>query len=114
MTTTTMTERSARRSRPPTRVGRRAPQTAVFTAAIAVAVIHVLDDAFVHREPGVGPGQHLLAAVVSLVLGLGAVYAFPHLRPAARSALGGLLRCPRDRRRRDARQAHRCRIGGHE
>ena len=34
-----------------------------------------------------GLGQHVLAAVVSLALGLGAVYAFPYLRPAARSAL---------------------------
>ena len=87
MTTTTVTERGVRRARPTTRVGRRAPQTAVFAAAIAVAVLHVLDDAFLHREPGVGPGQHLLAVVVSLILGLGAVYAFPHLRPAARSVL---------------------------
>ena len=87
MTTTTVTERGVWRARPTTRVGRRAPQTAVFAAAIAVAVLHVLDDAFLHREPGVGPGQHLLAVVVSLILGLGAVYAFPHLRPAARSVL---------------------------
>jgi hypothetical protein len=68
-------------------VGRRAPEATVFAVAIAIALLHVLDDAFVHREPGVGPGQHLLAAVVSLVLGLGAVYVFPYLRPAARGAL---------------------------
>ena len=87
MTTTTVPERAARPARPTTRVGRRAPQAAVFAAALVVAVLHVLDGAFLHREPGVGPGQHLLAVVVSLVLGLGAVYAFPYLRPAARSAL---------------------------
>jgi fermentation-respiration switch protein FrsA (DUF1100 family) len=60
---------------------------AVFTAAIAVALVHALDDAFLHRGPGVGLGQHVLAAAVSLVLGLGAIYAFPFLRPAARSAV---------------------------
>ena len=87
MTTTAVTERPVWHARPTTRVGRRAPQTAVFGAAMAVAVLHVLDDAFLHREPGVGPGQHLLAVVVSLLLGLGAVLAFPYLRPAARSAL---------------------------
>ena len=91
MTTTTVTERAVRYARPTTRVGRRGPQTAVFAAAIAVAVLHVLDDAFLHREPGVGPGQHLLAVVASLVLGLGAIYAFPYLRPAARSALAVLF-----------------------
>jgi uncharacterized protein len=72
-------------------VGRRAPETMIFTVAIAVALLHVLADAFVHREPGVGPGQHLLAVVVSMVLGLGAVYGFPSLRPAARSALAVLF-----------------------
>ncbi len=65
-----------------------------------------------HREPGVGPGQHLLAVVVSLALGLGAVYVFPS--PAPGGALGPrrLLRRPRDRRRRHARQAHRRRVSG--
>ena len=87
MTTTTATERAPRHARATTRVGRRAPEAAIFSAAIAVALVHVIDEAFVHREPGVGAGQHLLAVVVSLVLGLGAVYAFPSLRPAARSAL---------------------------
>ncbi len=54
---------------------------------MAVWLVHALDDAFVHREPGVGPGQHLLAVAVALILALGAVYAFPFVRPAARSAL---------------------------
>jgi uncharacterized membrane protein HdeD (DUF308 family) len=87
MTTTAATERAVWHARPTIRVGRRAPQTAVFAAATGVAVLHVLDNALLHREPGVGPGQHLLAVVVSLVLGVGAVYAFPYLRPAARAAV---------------------------
>jgi poly(3-hydroxybutyrate) depolymerase len=91
MTTTTMTERAPLRARTTTRVGRRAPETAVFAVAIAVWLVHVLDDAFLHHEPGVGPGQHLLAVVVSLALGAGAVYAFPSLRPAARFALAGFF-----------------------
>src|SRR5689334_3489222 len=87
MTTTTVTERALRRARTTTRVARRAPEATVFAVAIAVALLHVLDTAFVHREPGVGPGQHLLGVAVSLALSVGAVYAFPVLRPAARSAL---------------------------
>ena len=87
MTTTTVTGRAPRRARTTTLAGRRAPEATVFAVAMAVALLHVLDTAFVHREPGVGPGQHLLAVVVSLALGLGAVYVFPSLRPAARSAL---------------------------
>ena len=87
MSTTTARQRAPWRIGSAPRVGRRAPETTIFTAAIAVALLHVLDDAFVHREPGVGPGQHLLAVVVSLILSVGAVYAFPYLRPAARSAV---------------------------
>jgi uncharacterized protein len=87
MTTTTVTGRAPRRARTTTLAGRRAPEATVFAVAMAGALLHVLDTAFVHREPGVGPGQHLLAVVVSLALGLGAVYVFPSLRPAARSAL---------------------------
>jgi uncharacterized protein len=85
--TTTVTEPAVRRARPATRVARRAPEAAIFAAAIAVALLHALDDAFGHREPGVGMGQHALAALVSLALGVGAVVAFPYLRPAARAAV---------------------------
>jgi uncharacterized protein len=86
MTTTTAPRRAAR-TWPTSRLARRAPQTAIFSAAIGVALLHALDDAFLHRQPGVGLGQHALAAAVSLVLGLGAIYAFPFVRPAARSAM---------------------------
>ena len=36
-------------------------------------------------------GQHALAAVLSLLLGVGAIYAFPAVRPAARSAVALLF-----------------------
>ena len=87
MTTTTVSERATRRAWPTSRLARSAPQTAIFSAAIAVALLHALDDAFLHRGPGVGLGQHVMAAAAALVLGLGAVYAFPFVRPAARAAL---------------------------
>src|SRR3954451_14401570 len=53
----------------------------IFTAAAAVAVLHGLDDAFLHRGPGVGLGQHALAAALTLAGGLAAIAAFPRLRP---------------------------------
>jgi hypothetical protein len=87
MTTTAVRKRAVWRAGPTSSATRRTPETAVFGAAIAVALLHALDDAFLHRGPGVGLGQHALAAVVSLVLGLGAVYAFLFLRPAARAAV---------------------------
>jgi uncharacterized protein len=86
MTTTTVRTRAAWRIGSPRGVRRRAPEAVVFAVAMAVALAHALDDAFLHREPGVGLGQHALAAPVSLGLGLGAVYVFPYLRPAARAA----------------------------
>jgi dienelactone hydrolase len=91
MTTTMLSEPLQERAQPRTRAARRSREALVFGAATAVALVHALDDAFLHRQPGVGVGQHALAAVVSLVLGLGAVYVFPFLRPALRSGLALLF-----------------------
>ena len=62
------------------RAARRVPEAVVFSAATAVALLHALDDAFLHREPGVGLGQHALAAAVVA-------------RPRARRDLRLPLRC---------------------
>ena len=70
---------------------KRTREALVFGGAMAVAIVHALDDAFVHRQPGVALGQHLLAAALAVGLGLGAVAAFPALRPALRAALAFLL-----------------------
>jgi uncharacterized protein len=91
MTTTVSGERA------PEHAPRRAPATRwsgealVFSGATAVALLHAMDDAFFHRQPGVGLGQHALAAALSLVLGLGAIYAFPYARPGVRSAMALLF-----------------------
>jgi uncharacterized protein len=61
--------------------------TRVFRVAVLVALVHALDDAFVHRGPGYGLGQHALAGLVALVAAAGAVIAFPRLRPGLRAAL---------------------------
>jgi uncharacterized protein len=69
-------------------------EAAVFAAATALALVHALDDAFVHRGPGLGLGQHALAGLIALVAGIAAVVAFPSLRPGLRAwlafAYGGL------------------------
>jgi uncharacterized protein len=68
--------------------------TLVFRIAVAVALLHALDDAFVHRGPGLGLGQHALAAAIAIAAAAAAAVAFPRLRPGWRAGLalafGGL------------------------
>ena len=55
-------------------------ETLVFWAATGVALVHALDDAFFNRQPGVPPGQHALAALVTQTLSdQGIVFAVPYL-----------------------------------
>jgi uncharacterized protein len=72
----------------------RSGEAAVFAVATAVALVHALDDAFVHRGPGLGLGQHALAGLIAIAAGIAGVVAFPSLRPGLRAALalsfGGL------------------------
>ena len=62
-------------------------ETSVFRIATTVALLHALDDAFFNRQPGVDLDQHALAAAISLVAGIGAILAFPRLRPGFRAAI---------------------------
>jgi hypothetical protein len=66
----------------------------VFGCATVLALVHALDDAFVHRGPGLGLGQHALAAAIAVAAGVAGVLAFPRLRPGLRAGLafsfGGL------------------------
>ena len=63
------------------------PEALVFASATAIALLHALDDAFAGRQPGVGAGQHLIAALVAIAASLVAVWVFPSLRPGLRAAL---------------------------
>ena len=77
-----------RRAAPRLRTGgRRSGEWLVFTAATLVALVHALDDAFVHRGPGLGAGELVLAAAVALGAALAGVLAFPFLRPGVKAAL---------------------------
>ena len=62
-------------------------ETLLFRGATAVALLHAVDDAWLNRQPGVGLGQHALAAVISLAAGIAAIAAFPRLRPGLRAAI---------------------------
>ena len=66
----------------------------VFVVATLVALVHAVDDAFVHRGPGLGLGQHAPAAAISIVAAIAGIAVFPSLRPGLRAALaftfGGL------------------------
>ncbi|HWM09090.1 MAG TPA: alpha/beta fold hydrolase [Solirubrobacteraceae bacterium] len=68
--------------------------TRVFVVATVVALVHALDDAFVHRGAGLGLTQHALAGLVALAAGVAAIVWFPKLRPGLRAAValtfGGL------------------------
>jgi uncharacterized protein len=91
MTASMVRERAPERARPGRWAAHRSREALVFSGATAVALLHALDDAFFHRQPGVGLGQHALAAALALVLGLGAIYVFPYARPALRSAVALLF-----------------------
>ncbi len=74
--------------RRPRRAGRwAAGETRVVAVATALALVHAVDEALVHRERGVGVGQHALAALAALAVGLAGVAAFPLLRPGLRAAV---------------------------
>lgn len=59
----------------------------VFVVALALGLVHALDDAVLNRQPGVPVTRHLPALVVVTVAALAAAGVFPRLRPGARSAL---------------------------
>jgi hypothetical protein len=69
------------------RRGARDREALVFTAASAVGLLHAVDDAFVHRGPGVGLGTYGLAAAIAVAAWVAGVLAFPRLRPGLRAAL---------------------------
>src|SRR5215216_2155980 len=72
----------------------RTGEALVFSVATVLILVHALDDAFLHRGPGLGISQHALAGGISAAACVAAVLAFPSLRPGLRSALafafGGL------------------------
>jgi uncharacterized protein len=69
------------------RVDTRSRDYRLFVLAIAVIALHVVDDNYLHPQPGTSPGDHLVSGLVPLaVLGLVA-WAYPRLRGAWRGAI---------------------------
>ena len=64
----------------------RSREALVFRAALAIAAVHALDDAFIGRQPGVGLGQNL-AGMISIAVAAAAVFAFGRVRPGVRAGL---------------------------
>ncbi len=63
--------------------GRR--EAVVFRAAMALILLAVADDAFVHPEPGTGVADHLVSGLVPIVIGIGMALVYPRLRPGLRA-----------------------------
>jgi uncharacterized protein len=72
----------------------RSGEPLVFGLATLLVLVHALDEAFLHRGPGLGLGQHALAGAIALAASIAGLLAFPSLRPGLRAALafsfGGL------------------------
>ena len=69
----------------------RSIEALVFRGALLVLMLHALDDAVLHRQPGVALGQHALAALAALLVGGLALVWWPSLRPGARAAVAASL-----------------------
>jgi hypothetical protein len=66
---------------------------AVFAAGVGLAILHVLDDTFVGRQPGTTVGDELFSGIVVVgVLGV-SLYLYPRLRPGLRALLASRSAC---------------------
>ena len=59
----------------------------VFATGVGLAAVHVLDDAFVGKQPGTTARDHLLAAVAILAVLGGGLVVYPRVRPGVRAAV---------------------------
>jgi MYXO-CTERM domain-containing protein len=59
----------------------------VAVLALTVVAFHIVDDSFLHPQPGTGAEDHLVSGLVPLGSMALAVWAYPRLRPGARAAI---------------------------
>jgi hypothetical protein len=59
----------------------------VFRVALAVAVAGLIDDAFVHPEPGTGPADHLASGLLPTASAVGLAFVYPRLRAGLRATV---------------------------
>ena len=68
--------------------GRRAAgrrETLVFRVAMAAVTLALIDDAFLHPEPGTSAGDHLASGLAPLAIAVALALAYPRLRSGARA-----------------------------
>src|SRR5688572_27550004 len=70
---------------------RLATERGLFTGAVAVVGLHVVDDNFLQPEPGMSPVDHLGGGLAQLALVVAAAWAYPRVRAGARAALALLF-----------------------
>jgi uncharacterized protein len=66
----------------------------VFTAAVGLIAVHVIDDSFLQPQPGTSAGDHLFSGLIPLAILAVAVWAYPRIRPGARAAMALSLVVP--------------------
>lgn len=64
-----------------------ADEVRLFQLSTAVIVIAIIDDAFVHPEPGTSAGDHLASGLVPIAIALAAAVAYPRLRAGLRASI---------------------------
>jgi dienelactone hydrolase len=89
--TATLVRSETSAAAPLTRRGGRSRETVIFSVAIALIALHIVDDNYLQPQPGTSPGDHLVSGLVPLaLLGL-AAWAYPRLRGGRRGALALFL-----------------------
>src|ERR687895_421099 len=66
----------------------------VFTAAVGLIAVHVIDDSFLQPQPGTSAGDHLFSGLIPLAILAVAVWAYPRVRAGARAAMALSLVVP--------------------
>jgi dienelactone hydrolase len=66
----------------------------LFSAAVGLIAIHVIDDSFIQPQPGTSAGDHLIGGVILLAILALAGWAYPRVRAGARAAIALSLVVP--------------------
>lgn len=84
---TVTVEPSADRARPSGGISSAPPEILTARIALGVIAIAVLDDAFVHREPGTSVADHVAGGLIPVAIAVIAAFAYPRLRPGLRAVV---------------------------
>jgi len=62
-------------------------ETAIVRACLVVVALHVVDDNYLHPQPGTSAGHHLASGLVPVAILLGVAVVYPRFRAGARAAV---------------------------